>query len=255
MHEFSAQELLSACRVLFGRDVVLTRDFLWYLQLEGAKSAFWKKAKESHPDSHPDADVTIHKTLAHDFNRVTESYQLLCSFLHFREQTKFTAFEMFGPERIKVQEARCREQHKSGLSGELYFNGTIPHIEIKTGKYLYFRGLTSFQSIIKALTWQREQRPLIGSLARQWGWLDDHTVRSVLMAKHLPGRFGERALTMGALTIQQHKKLINYQQSCQQRIGLYFVLNGMVNEREMEALARERIIHNNLVRNARKNKM
>jgi len=57
MHEFSAKELLSACRILFGPDVVINRDFLWYLQQEGAKSAYWSRAKESHPDAHPAAAI------------------------------------------------------------------------------------------------------------------------------------------------------------------------------------------------------
>lgn len=252
MHDFSAHELLSACRVLFGPDVELSRDFLWYLQTGGAKSAYWSKARESHPDSHPNADVMVQKILSHEFSRLTEAYQLLCSFLNYRDQTKCTPHELFDSGLTTGQQVRNRQQQQPHCSSELFYSGQVPNIEIKTGKYLYFRGLTSFQSIIKALTWQREQRPLIGSLARQWGWLDDKTVRRVLSARHLPGRFGERALTLGALTTQQHKKLINYQQSCQQRLGLYFVLHGIVNEREMEALMRARIIHNNMIRNSRR---
>jgi len=43
----------------------------------------------------------------------------------------------------------------------------VPNIEVKIGKYLYFRGVTSFQSIFRALKWQREQRPSIGVLVRE----------------------------------------------------------------------------------------
>lgn len=39
MHDAHEAVLLSACRVLFGPDVEVTSDFLWYLQPEGAKVA------------------------------------------------------------------------------------------------------------------------------------------------------------------------------------------------------------------------
>lgn len=252
MHEFSAKELLSACRILFGPDVVITRDFLWYLQLEGAKSAYWNRAKESHPDAHPDAVITEQIALGNEFGRVTESYRLLCSFLKYREQTNCSPNVFLANCRGKERETHFQARHDAGDPGELFYDGIIPNIEVKIGRYLYFRGVTSFQSIFKALSWQRKQRPSIGALARQWGWLDDQMIRTILTTRYIPGLFGERALAMGALTIKQQKRLVFYQQSLHQRLGLYFILNGTVNEKEMEVLARERIIHNNLVRKSRR---
>jgi hypothetical protein len=251
MHEFTAEELLSACRILFGPDVVITRDFLWYLQLEGAKSAYWSRAKESHPDAHPDAAITVQIALGNEFGRLTESYQLLCSFLKYREQTKCAPNDFFVNRRRKEKETHSRGRYTSNNTSELFYNGTVPNIEVKIGRYLYFRGVTSFQSIFKALSWQREQRPSIGALARQWGWLDDKMIRTILSTRHIPGLFGERALAIGALTIRQQNKLVFYQQSLHQRLGQYFILNGIVNEKEMEVLARERVIHNNFVRKTR----
>jgi hypothetical protein len=251
MHEFTAKELLSACRILFGTDVVITRDFLWYLQMEGAKSAYWSRAKESHPDAHPDAAITEQIALGNEFGRVTESYQLLCSFMKYREQTKCAPNDFFANWHRKEKETHRWSKYKSNNTSELFHNGTVPNIEVKIGRYLYFCGVTSFQSIIKALSWQREQRPSIGALARQWGWLDDKMIRTILSTRHIPGLFGERALAMGVLTIRQQNKLVFYQQSLHQRLGRYFILNGIVNEKEMEVLARERVIHNNLVRKIR----
>jgi len=252
MHEFSAEELLLACRSLFGPDVIINSDFLWYLQLEGAKSAYWSRAKESHPDAHPDAAITVQAALGNEFGRLTESYQLLCSFLKYREQVKCSPNDFFANRSRKEKEIDSWAGEKSNNSDELFFNGIAPNIEVKIGRYLYFRGVTSFQSILKALTWQRKQRPSIGALARQWGWLDDKMIRTILTTRHIPGLFGERALAIGALTITQQKKLVFYQQSLHQRLGTYFVLSGMVNKKEMELLARERIIHNNQVRKTRR---
>jgi hypothetical protein len=103
MHEFSTEKLSSACRILFGPDVVINRDFLWYLQMGGAKSAYWSRAKESHPDAHPDAAITVQRALGNEFGRVTESYQLLCSFLKYQEQTKCLSNDVFVNHRRKTR--------------------------------------------------------------------------------------------------------------------------------------------------------
>ena len=42
--------LFEACRVLFGNDIELSREFLCYLREKGVTSAFRKRAKEVHPD-------------------------------------------------------------------------------------------------------------------------------------------------------------------------------------------------------------
>ena len=48
---FAEQDLHNACQVLFGADIAVSRGFLDYLQLSGLKSAYRKKALETHPDS------------------------------------------------------------------------------------------------------------------------------------------------------------------------------------------------------------
>jgi hypothetical protein len=252
LQDVTLEELLSSCRILFGSDVEITSDFLWYLQLEGARSAYWRRAKESHPDAHPDAETHMQDKLGYEFDRVAQSYQLLCKFLRYREQTNFMLNGIFGKVSPTIQESHEGRKQESNNSRDLFYYGKLPNNEIKTARYLYYRGVTSFQSIFDALTWQREQRPLIGVLARQWGWMNDVTVREILTAKHLRGRFCDRALAIGALTTGQRDKLICYQQSCQQRIGKYFIQIGVVSEHEMESLSLERIIHNNLVMNSRK---
>ncbi len=48
----SEEQIFNACRVLFGPDVRLTREFLNYLQPAGAKSEYRRRAKRLHPDLH-----------------------------------------------------------------------------------------------------------------------------------------------------------------------------------------------------------
>ena len=44
------EELYRSCRIIFGRDLKVSPDFLQYLQLSGIKKAYRKKALEFHPD-------------------------------------------------------------------------------------------------------------------------------------------------------------------------------------------------------------
>ena len=44
------EELYHSCRIIFGKDLKVSRDFLQYLQLTGIKKDYRKKTLEFHPD-------------------------------------------------------------------------------------------------------------------------------------------------------------------------------------------------------------
>jgi hypothetical protein len=73
--------LFNACRILFGAEIELSRDFLFYLQPSGVKAAYRQQAKESHPDA-----VAPGSTGKGDrFRQVTDAYKLICAFFKQRE--------------------------------------------------------------------------------------------------------------------------------------------------------------------------
>jgi hypothetical protein len=49
-HSSSHSELYHACRILFGTELQCSPEFLDYLQISGVKSAFRRRAMETHPD-------------------------------------------------------------------------------------------------------------------------------------------------------------------------------------------------------------
>lgn len=80
------QELYRACRIIFGSDLTVSREFLEYIQFSGVKSAFRKKAMETHPDRLTGHDELAIKRSARMFHSVQQAYEKLMQYLEAREK-------------------------------------------------------------------------------------------------------------------------------------------------------------------------
>jgi len=231
--EASYSELFNACRVLFGHDIDLSVDFLHYLHHDGVKSAFRRKAKETHPDL--SAHVSSHNADAELFHRANEAYELLGNFILNRGRRRKTDNNFVDTSR------ECNKPPESPPN--TYHHGSLPPRPLPFGRYLYYRGIIPFRVLLDALTWQRGGRATIGSIAREWGWLTHSDVEAILSVRSV-GRFGENAVRCGLLSSFQVKLLLMNQKSRLRRIGQYFVVHKMVNSQQMESLARDHHLHN-----------
>ena len=115
---------------------------------------------------------------------------------------------------------------------------------LELGRYLYYRGKIPYSALIKALSWQRSRRPSIGDIAVSWGWLNQPTVLRILSLKEPRMHFGERAIHLGIFTNFQVKTLLSYQHRRQNKIGQYFVQQGLLSHTEMERMVMEMKEHN-----------
>lgn len=238
-------ELIDACKVLFGSHVEVNREFLHYIQPEGIKNAYRSRARECHPDSYlGEGDIIARTEL---FRRSVEAYELLSRFVRDRtlpvarpSSPHSTPFRSMTPPRWQRQKPQ-----QPRVPGERYYDGPLPPIELRLGLFLYFRGVVSYQTVVRALLWQRDLRPSLGALACTWGWLTDDLVPYILSATHIPAPFGERAVKLGLINGNQLKVLLFHQRSLQQPIGRYFVQQGILNDPLLVRYAKERIAHNN----------
>src|SRR6056297_2660936 len=85
--------------------------------------------------------------------------------------------------------------------------------------------------LIKGLVWQRSQRPPIGKLAQRWGWLTEQQVAEILSHRGPSRRFGQKAVELKLLQVVQVEALLFHQRSQQQRLGQFFVIRGLLNQR------------------------
>lgn len=228
-------EIINACRILFGSGVEITREFVQYLQPEGVRKAYRNRARECHPDLR--TGVSEQGVRAELFRRSVEAYELLNDYLRNRKvivHPRMPDMRNLSRPRIKIPKA----------SNERYYSGPFPTIRLRTGLYLYYSGVVSYQALVRSLLWQRSLRPPLGEFACSWGWIDQEAIATILGATHLVGPFGERALKLGLLSESQLKILLLHQRFTQQPIGRYFVQNALITETELLRYLRELSRHN-----------
>jgi hypothetical protein len=235
-------ELMDACRILFPT-ADITRDFLCYIQPEGLKNAYRNRAWECHPDACCEDSGQSRRTEL--FHLSVEAYKLLNEYLKSRKPG------------LKLRHSRPHKNTFSNLTppqrtpGEQYYKGPFPTIELKLGLYLYYRGVVSYQEVVRALIWQRGLRPQLGDFARQWGWLNEADVSAILAATEIVGSFGERAVAVGLLTQSQLNLILLHQRSMQQPLGRYFVTRSLLTDLTLRQHLRDLARHNAQVRETR----
>ncbi len=216
--------LLEACRVLFGGEA-RCRGFLHGLRPEGIKAAFRARAKENHPDRWVGCPAEVRQERTARFREASRAYQLLGRFCAERNSAAGSAPEP-----------------APGIA--CYPHPRVPAHPLEFGRFLYHRGKITYQELTAALLWQRRQRPNLGTIARQWGWLDEERLAAILRDRPPTLRFGHRALQLGFLNGTQLQVLLRYQRSLQKMLGQYFIEQGLLDAVEVEQLARELRDHN-----------
>lgn len=213
----TADRLLDACRLLFGTEVEPSLDFLKYLQESGIKSAYRKKARETHPDRASILNCDV-KYLENQFKLVNDAYRYLLSYV--QNPARFIIIGKTIPRRPE-RPAPLRENR------------------IPFGRYLYYRGFITYRNLIEALLWQKKKRPPLGELAKRMRLLKDGEVREILRRRRPGEMFGESALRLGFLSPGELERLLQRQRLIQPRIGRYFIEKGILSLSEVERLAWE----------------
>jgi len=233
MSPLSETALLNACQTLFGDELELSREFLWYLQPSGVKSAYRLRAKEAHPDLHSAATPHLKQQQTACFQQINQAYDLLCAFFAEREKGNRT-----------VQET---QPHAPAGRWKETADGSLPERPLEFGHYLFSRGIIAYRQLIDALVWQRRQRPTIGELAQRFGWLSADAASRIGRDRGPYARFGERAVRLGLLKPGQVRSLLLHQRTLHRRIGSYFIEQGILSEAEIERFASQLDEHNSRV--------
>lgn len=271
------QDLYRACEVIFGPKLDLSRDFLQYLQLSGVKSAYRKRALETHPDRFAaldeDAEQQGSGVLFHD---VHQAYENLLHYLQARERGSHLpgarrpgsggdgpqprGFKKDGfPHRTTSGNGfgagREKRQHNRPPAGsscespcwdiEELYQGPLPNRRLLLGHFLYYSGIASWRTIVQALIWQRSNRPKIGEISRRLGILDEAAIAMILKNRSVGQPFGEFALKLGLLDENQLRLLIQAQKRMQHKFGQYFIQQGLLQPRQLLRLLQEYHDHNN----------
>ncbi len=253
----SIATLSEACGILFGPEVRVTFDFLQYLQPEGIKAAYWKRALETHPDRARALGVDENK-MNERFKEVNSAYERL------KYAIRGNGIVVLGPEshgrkdkttapprsqtRKRNPHDKARQENHSGKESQAvadhFYAGLFPKRGLLIGQFLYYSGIVSWRTLIKAILWQRRRRPLIGQLAKEWGMLDQDDIREILMGRRGRESFGECALRKGYLNTFKIMALLGKQRKFKLPIGKYFINEGLLHPREIDLMVEKQRIHN-----------
>ena len=113
---------------------------------------------------------------------------------------------------------------------------------LRFGEYLLKARLVSWKTLAQAVAWQQAQRPRLGELAIESGFLTREQVKEVLETRRRKGElhvlFADYAVTMGLLTQFQQMILVGRQRRMQRPIGQYFVENNLLSKDELNKALR-----------------
>jgi len=244
MPQVTETEVFRACRTLFGPELQLNREFLSYLQPAGVRSAYRKKAKATHPDRFAlSAGATRSKQnrLFQDLNQAHETVQV-----YLKQRKRFSTMGNT-PSRQAYSQASRRRQDPPHRHTQ---RGPLPARPLQFGLFLYHLGVIPFNAVISAIIWQRQQRPILGEIAKRWGWLDDEKISQIIGHRGGVFKFGERAEKLGFLSPLQVRTLLFHQRSKQQQMGHYFVSQGYFDEATLNQLLLQLAQHNQTYRNS-----
>ncbi len=261
--EITFDEVLRAGRVLFGpafaAEAVTWRDTL--------KATYRRRALETHPDRARSLG-RAELDLSREFKAVTEAYRVL-STLRAGPLPRASAARRPAarpaprPSAWPSDRARARRppppapaaphaEAASSAGGPRVRVGVrpqdLPRRRLRFAEYLYYAGRVRWTELVEAVAWQRAQRPPLGRIAVDFGFLAADDVGVLLEARRAAAAgsipFGEWAVRQGYLTPFQLLAALGQQLRAQRPIGQFFVERGILEADEIDDVRRRILRHN-----------
>ncbi len=274
------KELFRSCEIIFGPELTISREFLDYLQLSGIKSAYRKRAMETHPDRAALENERVQRQRHDLFHSVQEAYENLITFLDAKEKgfclppparqpqprTRPSRPASAKPQRPRPTKtdktasgprphAKTNTQTKTDFrttSGqpsmfwdtESLYQGPLPNRRLLLGHFLYYSGLINWRTIIQALIWQRTERPRLGEIGQRFGLLNEADVVHILRNRPTLQPFGQTAMDLGLLSQPQLQMLVSHQKRLQKKFGEFFLEKQILEPNELRILLQQYQEHN-----------
>ncbi len=246
--------VFAAYRVLFADEVEFNSRVLQSLELPEIKKAYRRRALDTHPDRFESCGAQYQKVTTDRFIEVSDAYEKLSTYLTLRDKGfEFTRDDDALPEQAGKGYPFHWHQPRStsrftyrdnDAFASSFWKLQLPRRHLRLGEFLYYSGVISWRHLIRALVWQRRQRPRIGEIAQRWRWLNEYQLLWVLKDKRPGELLGQALLRRRLISPFQLSVLLCQQRRIQEPIGLYFVQQGMLTEREILQYLQRQNTHN-----------
>jgi hypothetical protein len=265
--QITVEDVARAGRVLFGPGFSVQaagwRDAL--------RTTYRRRAMETHPDraralGRPEPE------LSREFEAVADAYRVLSALRAGRSTVR--AAHPAAPPRSPPRAARPPVPRGVASAGEARRRGRdpgpvrpavdarvgapgvrvsvrpedLPRRRLRFAEYLYYSGRVRWSELVDAIAWQRTQRPPLGRIAVELGFIAADDVGVILERRREAGAhstpFGEWAVRLGYLSSFQLLAVLGRQLRLQRPIGEFFVERGLVDRDEIDAIRRRILRHN-----------
>jgi hypothetical protein len=266
-HEITFDDVLRAGRVLFGAAFAAEARG-WRDRL---KATYRRRALETHPDRARSLGRT-ERDLAREFHAVAGAYRILSSMRAGplpgaaapapppapvrvwppRRARPASEAVPWTPPRAPGARAGPPPAAPPASAGPRVRASIrpedLPRQRLRFAEFLYYSGRVRWTALVDAIAWQRSQRPPLGRIAVDLGFLASDDVGVILERRRLAGAnavpFGEWAVRLGRLTPFQLLATLGHQLRMQRPIGQFFVERGMLGEDEIDEVRRGVLRHN-----------
>ncbi|MFH2044492.1 MAG: J domain-containing protein [Pseudomonadota bacterium] len=237
------QDIVNAYNIIFGPAVNVSIDTIMDIRPIMLKTAYRKKAFETHPDRCL-VIGKMRKEMNEQFIELNIAYETLQTAIKNSSPVINKSSTVINKEFKK----KNTNTNNSKNSADHFYKGFLPKRKLLIGQFLYYSGIVSWKTLIDALALQKMQRPSVGQIALQWGILSKNDIHIILKQRALERkhdkRFVEYACLKGYLTSFQRLALLGKQSSLQRPIGAFFVEKGVLMSADMEMMVNRLQAHN-----------
>jgi hypothetical protein len=257
--ETTVEEVLAAGRLLFG-PAFGAHARGWR---EALRATYRRRALETHPDR-ARALGRAETDLAREFHAVQDAYRVLSTVREWPAAAAPARPRGVAPQRpppsrphagagVRRAETRATPAGDPGRAPHVRVRvgvspGALPRRRLRLAEYLYYAGYVPWSALVEAVAWQRAQRPPLGRVAVEFGFLAPAEIAEILERRRAAGAgdvpFGEFAVREGYLTPFQLLASLGQQLRRERRIGVYFVERGLLDEAALEEAHRRLARHN-----------
>jgi hypothetical protein len=234
--------------------VYLAQGIVPLLRLEDVKIAFARTLQRL--SLAKKASLVSDTELQKKIQELNYHYNHLTSFIRDSNKEMAVALELFSTEIPKNEEyaylypsyekprAPRIENHEVKKQRDYMYKGKMLPNKMRFGTFLYYRGIISYLALMQSLNWQKCQRPLLGQIAMQAGFIAPEDFASILLHVKNGFSFGEVAKKKHLLSELTIAGIVKTQQRYNCKLGKYFVDRGILTENQVEKYLVEMGVHN-----------
>ena len=261
------EEITAACRTIFGVRAAVSPEFVDHLQLAGLKTAFRTLAKESHPDRSKALGLEP-AVLQKKFQHIRAAYELLLPYIRGEKSIPHPPRFHWVPQaavqprpapqnphppqarvspQTRTQAATAPRPHATAATRDWVYSGSLPERPLRLGQYLFYTQHITWNDLISALVWQASHRPRLGEIALEHGLIAEHHLKYIHKRKYSQELWGEAAVRLHVISLQQLLLLLGAQRLCGCPLGRFFQNIGRLTEADLvfhvSAQQRHNLIH------------